>query len=200
MRALIVMAILGFVTSYASAEDCELGKRYMALAQDHVKKFANEEAVAFLRKSVETCPTYEAYQQLGELAAQSSEQEQRAQAAEAFVNAYELARSDQERANTLYQYALLAECRRGSPECLSVDQDGRNPRCSRMRISSSSKSNWMIRFGIPRRNNCGRALRATFIVLFDLLPPKTQPNLLPSLCQSARRRPVLAQSISRSTS
>ena len=107
MRALIVMAILGFVTSYASAEDCELGKRYMALAQDHVKNFATDEAVAFLRKSVETCPTYEAYQQLGELAAQSSEQEQRARAAEAFVNAYELAQSDQERANTLYHYALL---------------------------------------------------------------------------------------------
>jgi outer membrane protein OmpA-like peptidoglycan-associated protein len=101
------MATLVFVTGYASAEDCELGNRYMALAQDRAKNYATEEAVAFLRKSVEACPTYEAYQQLGEFAAQSTEQEHKARAVEAFVNAHELAQSDQERANTLYQYALL---------------------------------------------------------------------------------------------
>jgi outer membrane protein OmpA-like peptidoglycan-associated protein len=95
------------MAGHASAEDCDLGNRYLALAQDHVKSFSTDEAVGFLRKSVEACPTYEAYQQLGELAAQSSDNESRAQAAEAFVNAHELAPSDQARANTLYQYARL---------------------------------------------------------------------------------------------
>jgi outer membrane protein OmpA-like peptidoglycan-associated protein len=107
MQAFLVLTTVLFVAGYAGAEDCELGNRYLALAQDRTKSYAPEEAVAFLRKSIEVCPTYEAYQQMGELAAQSSEHEDKAVAAEAFVNAYELARSDPERANTLYQYAQL---------------------------------------------------------------------------------------------
>jgi len=87
----------------------------MTLAEDRAKNYANDEAQEFLRKAVETCPTYEAYQQLGELAAQSPDPVHRALAVDAFVSAHDLAQSDQERARSLYRYARLLDAA-GDPQ------------------------------------------------------------------------------------
>jgi outer membrane protein OmpA-like peptidoglycan-associated protein len=97
---------LGLIAD-ARAEDCALGQRYLALAKDRIASFANDEAIAFLQKSVEVCPTYEVYEELGEQAAQSSEREYEVRAVDAFVSAHELAPSDQARATSLYNYASL---------------------------------------------------------------------------------------------
>ena len=99
-----------------AATDCQLGQRYLQLAKDRMAAFAPEEALDFLRQSSAACPTYEAYQQLGELAAQSPEREQQTEAVNAFVSAHALATTDQNRARTLYQYAKL----------LSVQNDPQN--------------------------------------------------------------------------
>ena len=39
----------------AHAEDCALGQRYLQLAQDRIAAFANDDAIAFLRQSVDAC-------------------------------------------------------------------------------------------------------------------------------------------------
>lgn len=117
MRGFLTVTVLLTLSfsGYASAADCELGDRYLVLAQERVKNYATDEAEAFLQKAVESCPSYAAYEQLGELAAQSSDFEHRARAAEAFVNAHELATTDAARARTLYQYASLLDAS-GDPQ------------------------------------------------------------------------------------
>ena len=90
-----------------AASDCQLGERYLALAKDRMAAFAQDEALDFLRQSSTACPSYEAYQQLGELAAQSTEREQQSEAVNAFVQAHSLATNDESRARSLYQYARL---------------------------------------------------------------------------------------------
>lgn len=105
-------AVLG---ASARAEDCALGQRYLSLAQDRVKEFANDDAMAFLRQSVDACPTYDAYEQLGELAAQSPQREDKVKAVEAFVAAHARAKSPQTQARSLYQYAALLN-REGDPQ------------------------------------------------------------------------------------
>ena len=97
------------------AQDCVLGQRYLSLAHDRVASFKNDEAIAFLRQAVDACPTYDAYEQLGELAAQSAEQEDKTKAVGAFVSAYARASSAHERAQTLYHYAALLN-QDGDPE------------------------------------------------------------------------------------
>jgi outer membrane protein OmpA-like peptidoglycan-associated protein len=99
----------------ASAEDCALGQRYLALAKDRIAAFANDEALVFLRQSVEACPGYEAYEQLGELAAQSPQREDKVKAVEAFVAAHARAPDAHARARALYQYAALLN-REGDPQ------------------------------------------------------------------------------------
>ena len=99
----------------AQAEDCALGQRYLQLAQDRIAAFANDEAIAFLRQSVDACPTYEAYQQLGELAAQSPQREDKVKAVEAFIAAHARATTPQTQARSLYQYASLLN-REGDPQ------------------------------------------------------------------------------------
>jgi outer membrane protein OmpA-like peptidoglycan-associated protein len=115
MKTLFGISAVLCVAGIAQAQDCELGKRYMVLAEDRAKSYANDEAEEFLRKAVETCPSYEAYQQLGELAAQSPDPDHRALAVDAFVSAHELAPSDQARARSLYEYALLLDAA-GDPQ------------------------------------------------------------------------------------
>jgi outer membrane protein OmpA-like peptidoglycan-associated protein len=80
-----------------------------------VKEFANDDAMAFLRQSVDACPTYDAYEQLGELAAQSPQREDKVKAVEAFVAAHARATSPQTQARSLYQYAALLN-REGDPQ------------------------------------------------------------------------------------
>jgi outer membrane protein OmpA-like peptidoglycan-associated protein len=103
------------LSGQSRAEDCTLGQRYLSLARDRIAAYKNDEAIAFLRQSVDTCPTYDAYEQLGELAAQSTEQEDKTKAVGAFVAAYARAPSSQARASTLYHYAALLN-QDGDPE------------------------------------------------------------------------------------
>jgi outer membrane protein OmpA-like peptidoglycan-associated protein len=103
---LSVLPVL-LLASSAGAQDCALGQRYLDLAKAKVAEFAHEEAIAFLEQSIAACPQYEAYQQLGDLAAQSLEQADKVRAAEAFVAAHERAPTDAERARSLFTYARL---------------------------------------------------------------------------------------------
>jgi outer membrane protein OmpA-like peptidoglycan-associated protein len=88
----------------------------LQLAKDRMAAFAQDEALDFLRQSSAACPSYEAFEQFAELAAQSSEREQQTEAVAAFVQAHSLATSDENRARSLYQYARL----------LSVQNDPQN--------------------------------------------------------------------------
>jgi outer membrane protein OmpA-like peptidoglycan-associated protein len=97
------------------AEDCVLGQRYLSLAHDRVAEFKNDEAMAFLRQSVDACPSYDAYEQLGELAALSTEREDKEKAVAAFVQADARATSPQTRARSLYHYAALLN-QEGDPQ------------------------------------------------------------------------------------
>jgi peptidoglycan-associated lipoprotein len=99
----------------AKAEDCTLGQRYLALAKDRIASYANDEALTFLRQSVAACPSYDVYEQLGELAAQSAQKEDKIEAVKAFVEAHARAPTDSARAHTLYNYAALLN-REGDPQ------------------------------------------------------------------------------------
>jgi len=109
-----VVSMIAFC-SQARAEDCALGQRYLALAHDRVVAYENDEAIAFLRQSVDACPSYDAYEQLGELAAQSTQNEDKQKAAAAFVEADARASTAQARARSLYNYAALLN-QDGDPE------------------------------------------------------------------------------------
>jgi outer membrane protein OmpA-like peptidoglycan-associated protein len=117
MRTLIPLAILGcfIMNSKSRADDCALGQRYLLLAHDHVAAYENDAALALLHQSIDACPSYEAYEQLGELAAQSSQREDKQQAVSAFVSAYGFASTSLLRARSLYQYAVLLN-QEGDPE------------------------------------------------------------------------------------
>jgi outer membrane protein OmpA-like peptidoglycan-associated protein len=117
MRAIACWTLVGVAALGASAraEDCALGQRYLSLAQDRIAAFANDDAMAFLRQSVDACPTYDAYEQLGELAAQSPQREDKVKAVEAFIAAHARAPSPQTQARSLYQYAALLN-REGDPQ------------------------------------------------------------------------------------
>jgi outer membrane protein OmpA-like peptidoglycan-associated protein len=116
MRALIwiLVGAVALVTN-ARAEDCDLGQRYMQLAQDRVAKFANDEAMGFLRQAIDVCPGYDPYERLGEIAAQSPQQEDTDRAVAAFIEAEARAPTAQARAQSLYQYASLLN-RDGDPQ------------------------------------------------------------------------------------
>jgi outer membrane protein OmpA-like peptidoglycan-associated protein len=108
IRLMGAMMLALLACSEAQAvSDCQLGQRYLQLAKDRAAAFAQDEALAFLRQSSTACPSYEAYQQLGELAAQSADREQQTEAVNAFVQAHSLATNDESRARSLYQYARL---------------------------------------------------------------------------------------------
>jgi outer membrane protein OmpA-like peptidoglycan-associated protein len=117
MRTIVGLTLLAAiaVSASAGAEDCELGQRYLSLAKDRMAAYANDEALALLGQSVEACPTYDAYEQLGELAAQSPQREDKTKAVGAFVAAHGLAPTPQAGAWSLYQYAALLN-REGDPQ------------------------------------------------------------------------------------
>ena len=118
MRYVTGWMILGALVLGANAhaaDDCALGQRYLSLAKDRIAAYANDEAIAFLRQSVDACPSYDAYEQLGELAAQSPQREDKVKAVDAFVAAYGRAPTPQARAHSLYQYASLLN-REGDPQ------------------------------------------------------------------------------------
>ena len=117
MRTSITWMIFGSLALSAAvrADDCALGQRYLLLAHDRVVAFENDAAITLLRQSITACPSYDAYEQLGELAAQSPQREDKEQAVSAFVSAYGRAGSSPERARSLYQYAALLN-QEGDPE------------------------------------------------------------------------------------
>jgi outer membrane protein OmpA-like peptidoglycan-associated protein len=104
-----------FCVGAADAADCALAERYLAIANDRIKAGVTAEASTNLHNSLAACPTYQAWQQLGELSAQSDERKDKAGAVEAFVAAHELAPDDSSRARSLYQYASLLN-REGDPQ------------------------------------------------------------------------------------
>lgn len=117
MRPIVSWTLLGLVAvgTQCRAEDCALGQRYLALARDRIAAYENDEAIAFLRQSVDACPSYDAYEQLGELAAQSTERDDKQRAVDAFIAAHQHASTSQTKARALFQYASLLN-REGDPE------------------------------------------------------------------------------------
>ena len=111
----LLAGMLWAAPAAATAEDCTLGERYRNLAQDRIAAFKEDEAIFFLEQAVRYCPSYEANQQLGELAAGSPEAADKRRAVTAFVAAHALADTDAKRARTLYQYGRLLN-REGDPQ------------------------------------------------------------------------------------
>lgn len=109
LRFFLVTALSVLIGPTVAAADCALGKRYLELAQKSAAAYAADEEREFLRKSIDACPSYDAYERLGELGAQSPEPEELEQAVQAFVAAHELAPDDKARARSLYQYSKLLQ-------------------------------------------------------------------------------------------
>jgi len=97
---MIASLLLG---SAVHAEDCALGQQYLTRAQQS----HGAAAVPLLRHSIAACPSYEAYEALGEQLAHSRNRRDWSGAADAFVDADARAPTPQARAQTLYQYASL---------------------------------------------------------------------------------------------
>jgi outer membrane protein OmpA-like peptidoglycan-associated protein len=114
----VTTGMLTVILAAAAAQgetDCSLAQRYLQLSRDTAASGANEEAVGLLNRAVEVCPSYAAYEALGELQSQSSEREDQRQAVKAFVAANDLAPSDAARAKTQFEYAKLLN-RNGDPQ------------------------------------------------------------------------------------
>jgi outer membrane protein OmpA-like peptidoglycan-associated protein len=94
-------------TQASGQQDCKLAHSYLDLAHQRIGAADNEQAADALRQAIEACPSYDAYEALGELEAQSPYRADRARAVDAFVSAHQLAPSDQARARTLFSYARL---------------------------------------------------------------------------------------------
>jgi outer membrane protein OmpA-like peptidoglycan-associated protein len=110
-----ILVIFGSGSTVRAEQDCNLGQRYLGLAHERMAASENEAAAALLRQAIDACPSYEAYQSLGEIQAQSPHRDDRASAVDAFVSAHELAPSDKARARSLYSYARLLS-RDGDPQ------------------------------------------------------------------------------------
>jgi outer membrane protein OmpA-like peptidoglycan-associated protein len=85
------------------AQDCALGQQYLARAQQS----QGAASVPLLRESLAACPSYGAYEALGEQLARSRNRRDWTTASGAFVDAEQRAPTPQARAQTLYQYASL---------------------------------------------------------------------------------------------
>jgi outer membrane protein OmpA-like peptidoglycan-associated protein len=113
-------AVLAWLTLTAGARaatepDCKLGQRYLHLAHERLAAEEGGEAESLLRQAIDACPSYDAYQALGELQAQSPRRTDQAHAVDAFVAAHALAPTAQARARTLFKYASLLS-RDGDPQ------------------------------------------------------------------------------------
>lgn len=95
--------------------DCKLGERYLHLAHERLAAEEAGEAESLLRQAIDSCPSYDAYQTLGEVEARSPRRAEQEHAAEAFVAAHARAPSDEARAKTLLHYASLLN-RDGDPQ------------------------------------------------------------------------------------
>ena len=109
------LLVLSYSASVHAASDCRLAERYITLAHERLAASETAEAESLLKQAIEACPSYEAFQSLGELQAQSPRRADQAHAVDAFVSADELAPTDQARARTRYHYANLLS-RDGDPQ------------------------------------------------------------------------------------
>ena len=95
-------------TALADTEGCSLSERYIALAKKEEANFNKREALGFYQRAAEDCPSYEAWQRVGELAATFDETEVVRSAFQAFSKAYELAPDAASLAVTKAHYAQLS--------------------------------------------------------------------------------------------
>jgi outer membrane protein OmpA-like peptidoglycan-associated protein len=102
-----VVAALGGGAAVAAEEGCELAARYEALADTARAEHREDDAYEFLARAAESCPRYGYWQRFGELAARLGDPERDARAAEAFVNARNLAATPAEEARAIAAYAEL---------------------------------------------------------------------------------------------
>jgi len=87
--------------------DCALAGRYYSQSLDATAEDKQREAYELLDHAVEACPTYQYFQEFGEAAAAFGEGRLNARAAEAYVSAYALAKSQSEQARSIGRYAEL---------------------------------------------------------------------------------------------
>jgi outer membrane protein OmpA-like peptidoglycan-associated protein len=113
--AVMSLWALGAGVGARANPDCTLGERYLHLAHERLAAEEAGEAEGLLRQAIDACPSYDAYQTLGELQARSLHRTEQAHAVDAFVAAHALAPSDQARARTLFRYASLLS-RDGDPQ------------------------------------------------------------------------------------
>jgi outer membrane protein OmpA-like peptidoglycan-associated protein len=114
--AILCLLLMATLSRLAAADnDCTLGKGYAISAREHAAASETDEAQKLLAQSIEACPSYDAYQLLGDLQSQSAQREQQVQAVDAYVAAVGLAPSPKARAHTLFSYAQLLE-RDGDPQ------------------------------------------------------------------------------------
>jgi outer membrane protein OmpA-like peptidoglycan-associated protein len=105
--AWIAATLLMTAGEAANAEaDCSPAQELIGRAQSATDA---KEAEDLLRRAVDMCPSYEAYEALGELLAQAPYHADRLRAVEAFVSADSLASTAQSRANTRFHYARLLD-------------------------------------------------------------------------------------------
>lgn len=101
-------ALLLTLTSMPSlAEDCVSGSQFHDQAVESTAAQRDREAYELLERAVDACPTYANLQELGESITRVGDHHLYARAAEAYVGAYELATTDEERARTIARYAEL---------------------------------------------------------------------------------------------
>jgi outer membrane protein OmpA-like peptidoglycan-associated protein len=111
----LLLASMGLAGTAAAAPNCAQGQRDLATAKQRITASADDEATVLLNQSIDECPTYEAYEILGEHLAVSNSPRDHGFAVEAFVVANKLAPTKKDGAQTLFQYAALLN-RTGDPE------------------------------------------------------------------------------------
>jgi outer membrane protein OmpA-like peptidoglycan-associated protein len=107
MKLAWIAAALLTVGEASNAEsDCSPAQELIGRAQSATDA---KEAEGLLRRAVDTCPSYEPYEALGELLAQAPHHADRLRAVDAFVSADSMASTAQSRANTRFHYARLLD-------------------------------------------------------------------------------------------
>ena len=110
-----LLAGMAAATMAVAAPDCAQAQRDLATAKQRITASADDEATVLLNQSIDECPTYDAYETLGEHLAVSDSPRDHGFAVEAFVHANTLAPNKKDGAQTLFQYAALLN-RTGDPE------------------------------------------------------------------------------------
>ena len=103
---LLVLIAFGATQNSRAESDCSAAKQIIARAKSAV---AAADAVTLLRRAIETCPSYDAYESLAEALSQSPHRADRVNAVDAFVSADSMATTDVARADTRLHYARLLD-------------------------------------------------------------------------------------------